>query len=258
MSFFRRNKAFIISFIAVWALGSIFFFEGTFRSTMTNVTRSTTASVWRVAHSTREAFNSYGGISSRRALAEENKKLREEISRLQSLSLHNDVLRAENATLRDMFSLREAHPEGVAAPVLSNPSVSPYGTFVIGAGTIDGIETGSYVISSPRVAIGQVLEADLHTSLVGLFSAPGEKNEVIINKIRVSYVGRGDGNGLIVVPRGISIKEGEAIRFAGQPFAIGFVGFVSNDPEDAETKVLVRVPVNLPSLSFVYVVPAPK
>lgn len=258
MSFFRRNKVFIIAFIVVVALGSIFFFDGTIRSTVTGVTRGTVALVWRAAHSTREAFNSYGGISSRRALAEENKKLREEIARLQSLSLHNDVLRAENATLRDMFSLREAHPEGIAAPVLSNPSVSPYGTFVIGAGAKDGIATGSYVISAPRVAIGQVLEADSHTALVGLFSAPGEKNEVIINKVRVSYVGRGDGNGLVVVPRGVSIKKGEAVRFAGQPFAIGFVGFVTDDPEDAEIKVLVRVPVNLPSLSFVYVVPAPK
>ena len=154
-----------------------------------------------------------------------------------------------------MFSLREAYPEGIAVPVLSNPSASPYSTFVIGSGTIEGIKAGAYVVSAPRVAIGRIVEAGAHTALVGLFSAPDKETEVMIGKVRATYHGKGDGNGVVVVPRGAAVIEGDAAVLPGHPFAIGFVGAIQSKPEDAETTVLLRVPANLPSLSFVYIVP---
>lgn len=258
MGFLRRNRSFALTLFAIATLGVILAFDNPARSALTGTVRGMTANVWEAAHGARESFESYGGISSRVALADENKKLQEEIARLQSLSLHNDVLRAENATLRDMFSLHEAYPTGIAAPVLSNPSVSPYGTFVIGSGSEDGIAVGSFVLSAPRVAIGRVREVDARTALVGLFSAPGARTEVVINKVRAEYEGRGDGNGLFVVPRGVLVSEGDAAELPGMPFAIGFVGFVKDDPADADIQVLVRVPANLPGLSFVEVVPSPQ
>ncbi len=257
MSFLRRNASFVLALVLILGFGSLFSFNNPLRAVATNTTRGMTAAVWEAAQGARESFDSYGGISARATLAEENKSLREEIARLQSLSLHNDVLKTENATLRDMFGLREAYPEGVSAPVLSNPSVSPYGTFVIGSGSADGVAVGSFVLSAPRVAIGQVREVGEHTALVGLFSAHGQKSEVMINAVRATYEGRGDGNGLVVVPRGITVNVGDASVLPGLPFAIGFVGYIKSNPQDAETLVLVRVPTNLPGLSFVRIVPAP-
>jgi len=213
------------------------------------------ALVWLAVNDVGDTIDHYGGISSRIALSEENKKLKIEIARLESLSLHNDVLRSENATLRGMLSLREAHPEGIAAPILSNPSISPFGTFIIGSGSDDGVSVGDYVISTPRVAIGFVVEVDARTSLVRLFSAPDKITEVMIGDVRANYIGRGDGNGIFAIPRSIAIEIGGAVRLPGKSFAIGFVGAIKSDPEDAEAIVLVRVPANLPALSFVYVIP---
>lgn len=216
--------------------------------------RNTAAATWIAAGDVGDFVDRLGGFSSRAALIKENETLKTEIARLESLSLHNDVLRSENAILRSMFSLREAHPEGIAAPMLSNPSTSAFGTFVIGSGTDDGIRVGAYVLSAPRVAIGEVIETDARTALVRIFSAPNREVEVVVNDTRATYVGKGDGNGSIVVPRGIAVEIGDSARLAGHPFAVGIVGAVQKNPEDSETTILVRVPSNLPALSFIYVV----
>lgn len=250
-----RNRSFTAALLLIVLFGMALKVQSPVRDSLRSGARSVASVAWVAAHGIGDTFDHYGGISTRATLAGENAALKAEIARLESLSLHNDVLRSENATLRDMFSLREAHPEGIATPVLSNPAVSPYGTFVIGGGTDDGIAVGMYVLSAPRVAIGRVIEADSRTALVDLFSAPGKETEVVIEDVRTTYFGRGDGNGLVVIPRGSAIAEGDAVQLPGQQFAIGFVGYIESKPEDAETKVLVRVPANLPSLSFVYVVP---
>jgi len=250
-----RNRLFVVVGAIIVIVSAALFFDTPLRDTMRAGMRNMAAVAWVAADGAGGFFDHYGGFSSRATLASENATLRAEVARLESLSLHNDVLRSENATLRDMFSLREAHPEGMAAPILSNPSTSPYGTFIIGSGMEDGIKVGDYVLSAPRVAIGRVVEADARTALVHVFSAPGEKSEVMIEKVRATYVGRGDGNGDVVVPRGVEVKLDDAAQLAGTPFAIGFVGFIQKNPEDSETIILVRVPTNLPSLSFVYIVP---
>lgn len=255
MIWYRHNRRFAVVFVLIAAFGLFFSFNNPVKRVLAGGARSMSAIAWEAAFDAGEAFNSYGGIQSRLALAEENRKLTKEIERLQTLSLHNDVLRGENEVLRSMLLLREAHPEGLVAPVLSNPAVSPYGTFVIGSGTEDGVVIGAHVLSAPRVAIGKVLEVNKRTALIGLFSAPGKETEIMIGDTRLMYLGRGDGNGLVIVPRGVSIAEGDSAQLSGSPFAIGFVGFIKSDPEDAQTTVLVRVPTNLPSLSFVQIVP---
>ena len=250
-----RNKSFVAALLLIVLFGVALKVQSPVRDGLRSGVRSVAAVAWVAAHGIGDSIDHYGGFSSRTALAGENAALKAEIARLESLSLHNDVLRSENATLRDMFSLREAHPEGIAASVLSDPAVSPYGTFVIGSGTDDGVVVGAYVLSAPRVAIGRVIEVDAHSTLVELFSAPGKEIEVMIEDVRTIYHGRGDGNGLVIVPRGSHVAEGDAAQLPGLEFAIGFVGYIESKPEDAETKVLVRVPANLPSLSFVYIVP---
>ncbi len=255
MNWYRRNRLYTVVFVLVLLFGALIETQNPVRDSLRAGTRSVAAVAWAVVHGMGNTIDRYGGLSSRAKLATENQKLREEIARSESLALHHDVLRSQTATLRGMFSLREAYSEGIAAPVLSNPSASPYSTFVIGSGTEEGVKAGAYVVSAPRVAIGRIVEADAHTALVGLFSAPDKETEVMIGKVRTMYRGKGDGNGIVVVPRGAAVALGDAAVLPGRPFAIGFVGIIQSKPEDAETTVLVRVPANLPSLSFVYIVP---
>src|SRR3989344_5524118 len=150
-----HNRLYTFVCVLVILFGILLEIQNPLRDSLRAGTRSVAAGAWVAVHGMGDAIDYYGGLSSRATLASENQTLRAEIARLESLSLHNDVLRSENATLRDMFSLREAHPEGIAASVLSDPAVSPYGTFVIGSGTDDGVVVGAYVLSAPRVAIGR-------------------------------------------------------------------------------------------------------
>ncbi|MBI2048302.1 MAG: rod shape-determining protein MreC [Parcubacteria group bacterium] len=255
MNWYRRNKSFVALFALIALFGVLHSIDNPLRDSVRSAARGMSAVAWIAAHEVGSTLDGVGGFSSRAALATENATLKQEVARLESLSLHNDVLRSENTTLRGMLTLREAHTEGVAAPVLSNPAVSPFGTFIIGSGTEDGVAVGSYVLSAPRVAIGRVVEVDTRTALVELYSAPAKETEVMIDSIRSTYRGRGDGNGIVVIKRGVPVAEGDAAQLPGLPYAIGFVGHIQNNPEDPDTTLLVRIPANLPSLSFVYIVP---
>ena len=85
---------------------------------------------------------------------EENAALREQISRLEERSAAYQVLVEENKSLREMTRAASLGV-GVTAPVISSFRASPYGTFLIGAGSADGISPGDIVLSSENFVIGR-------------------------------------------------------------------------------------------------------
>ncbi|MEK7628751.1 MAG: rod shape-determining protein MreC [Patescibacteria group bacterium] len=255
MNWFRQNKWGVILLLGITAFGLVMQSGGNAGAFLRGGARSLGANVWEVAHHARTYIDERAGFASRRSLAAENLALRKELERTQFLSLTNDVLRGENATLRELVGLAKDYPLGVAAPVLSSPSVSPYGTFVVGAGEKDGVAVGSVVVVAPRVAIGKVVEVHYGHSLVELFSAPGKTVEVIVKDVKTTYTGRGDGNGLIEAPRGVSVEVGDAVHLPGTPLAIGVVGFIKRDPQDPLALILARTPMSIPTLSFVEIIP---
>lgn len=239
--------------MAVVLFGAVEYFSG---GVLRTNARDIFSPVWSISQSAVASVTQSGVFASKAGLAREVALLTKERDELRTLSLQNDVLKSENASLRALLSLREERSDGKAARVLSRPGLSPYSTFVIGAGSEDGIQTSDHVFVAPGLIIGDILEVGERTSLVGLFSAPGKKTSVKIGENTiVEYMGRGAGNGIIEVPRGIPVQKGDSVFLANSRFLLGVVGEIEAAPEDALQRILVAPPANLPALEFVFVAP---
>lgn len=195
-----------------------------------------------------------GVFASRRSLEERAASLEAEASRLRPLAAAAPVLQAENDQLRALVRLAE--PGGVTAPVVSSVLSSPYGTFVIGAGAQEGIVPGAVVVGADGYAIGVVSDVSPHRATVREALAPDAKTEAVIGGIAAVLTGSGGGNGRAPLPRDAAVSPGE-LAFApalGQR-PVGIVGAIASSSASATQEAYVRLPVNLSSLRYVYVIP---
>lgn len=224
---------------------------------MRGTVRVAASALWVAGKAARNAVFPGGYFSSKRALEEENEALRAELAAHSALAGRLEVLERENEELR-MIARVVQKEDGITAPIISSSNASPYGTFLIGAGALDGVAEGSVVLSGDErgFVIGRVAEAGARTSLVLEVFAPGASVEGFAGGATLSLEGRGGGNARAEVPRTIELSEGDAVTsgvFGGR--IIGIVGAVSSGDSSALMRVYVRAPVSLSELQFVYVVP---
>ncbi len=242
----------------------IFIIDGISGGNLRGAVRLGGANVWSVGTHAGDAIFGSGFFSTRRALEEENQSLRGEISELQMRAAAFDVLREENAALQGLVHLAEGS-RGITAPVVSSFRSSPYGTFLIGAGTEDGVRSGSIVLVGDSLrqsadggfVIGRIEEAGAHTSLVKGIFAPGVTTDAVIREVGISVLGRGGGQARGEIPREALVAAGDPVVSAtlgGKP--IGIVGKVVEDAGDASQVVYIRFPINQNEIRFVYVLPA--
>ena len=215
--------------------------------------RNAAASVWLQSEHARTAIGENGYFSSRRALANENAMLREQNAQYREKAVAHDVLAEENSQLRASLSLAQ-NKTGMTAPVVSSFKSSPYGTFLIGAGSGDPIAVGDFVVTQGGFVVGVVSEVLQKTSSVrGVFSA-GEVTDALLGQTAVVVTGDGGGNAHTGVPRGVEVAEGDPVvapAYGGR--AIGIVGRVESSPTSPDQQVYIRLPVNLTTLRYVFV-----
>ncbi|HVM73971.1 MAG TPA: rod shape-determining protein MreC [Candidatus Paceibacterota bacterium] len=196
-----------------------------------------------------------GYFASHAALAHENQSLQAEVAALQERAALATALQAQVDALSNIDHLVTSDP-GITAPVVSSSLASPYGTFLIGAGTVDGITVGSTVLSTQGTVVGTVSDAGGHTSTVLEIFAPGRAINALLDGVALSVKGKGGGNASALVPHGLSIAVGDAVispTLGERP--IGIVGHVDNDPSSAAIQVYIGSIVNLDALRYVFVVP---
>ena len=251
----RRRLLFASALVII-----IFVIDGLTGGTIRTVVRAGALSVGNIGARTGEVIFGSGFFSTRRALEKKNQALREELSQFQMRAAAFDVLKEENKALRDLVHLAEDE-RGITAPVASSFRASPYGTFLIGAGTEDGVSKNNLVLVGDSqfdgFVIGRVEDAGTHTSLVRGIFAPGEKTEAVVGDIAVSVEGRGGGQARAEVPREASLGEGESV-FAGAMGgrAIGVIGKVEKKAGDASQVAYIHFPINQNEVRFVYVLTA--
>lgn len=220
--------------------------------------RSGAANMWAVGASTGGKILDSGLFSTRRALEKENKTLREELTQIKMRVATFDILKSENESLRLLTHLAESE-RGITAPIMSSFRSSPYGTFLIGAGSEDGIRAGNLVMAGdPQFdgfVIGRVESTDARTSLVEAVFAPNETTDAVISDVSVMLLGRGGGQARGEAPRDAEIKTGDAVfspSVGGR--AIGVIGGVEVDKGNASQRVYVVLPFSLTSVRFVYII----
>lgn len=221
------------------------------------LTRTVGSSVWSFGKSTKDAVFASALFRTKRSLSIENAAQKERIAILEEQAAAFGALSSENASLRDLLNVPQTSlaSSGITAPVISSFRASPYGTFHIGAGSADGVVEGSLVLSAENFVIGRVSEASTRTSVVSAIFAPDSEIDAVVRGIGITLDGRGGGNARGRIPRQSSVATGDIViapSFGGR--AVGMVGSVKEDAGGSYTDVFIRLPVNLASLRYVYIV----
>lgn len=256
MNSYRRNNQAPFAPIVIAVVVFVAFFFGIDYASggfVRSQARALSSSVFSLIPGSEGIINFF---ASRRALQRDNERLAGELIRLAEKSAALDALETENAALRQMASAAASMGSGVTAPVLSSLRASPYGTFVIGAGADDNIGEGSLVMTSGGFVIGRVVHADRRTAQVESVFAPEAQTDLMVRELSFQAEGRGGGNARASVPRDSAIAIGDTATagiFSGRP--VGIIGHIESASSSAESIVYVRVPVNLDTLRFVYVLP---
>lgn len=218
--------------------------------------RAVAVKIWSVSDYARNSIFGSGYFVSHAKLASENAALRDSLSQFQQEGAGYRVVKQENDELRSMLHLAQEE-KGITAPIVSSVIASPYGTFLVGAGSADEVLVGSLVVTDGGFVVGTVSELGTYTSVVTELFAVGASIDVRIAGAPTTASGRGGSNARATLPRGITVSIGDPVTapvFGGR--AVGIVGQVDSDPAKAEQTIYIHLPVNLGSLHYVYLVPS--
>ncbi|MEK7567804.1 MAG: rod shape-determining protein MreC [Patescibacteria group bacterium] len=188
-------------------------------------------------------------------LIEENNLLKEQAKNFAIWQLEYKILKDENESLKGIKS--HASSTSIVAAVLKTPGSSPYDTLLIDRGSIDGVAEGMEVYTSSIVPIGLIDRVYGKTSLVRLFSSPGDSHDVYIGagKIAGNAVGRGGGNFEIILPRSNEVEIGDSIVFPSIGSKIlGVVEIIEETEGGTFERIFFKNPFSFDELRFVEIV----
>jgi cell shape-determining protein MreC len=189
-------------------------------------------------------------------LIKENQTLQAELALYTDASSSVQSLLDENNQLKSLLSRSNDAKNLVLAGVLRRPPGAGYDYLVVDVGSSDSVVVGNPVYSSGSIAIGQVVEADLHSSKVELYSSSGGNYDVLIGANHIPAVAGGQGGGsfsaLIAQESGVSVGDEVIIpTISSSPF--GFVSAIISNPAQPFERILFSSSVNPYQLNWLLV-----
>jgi cell shape-determining protein MreC len=187
----------------------------------------------------------------------ENAKLKSENSTLLAEMTDYEILKGENASLKELLGRISGKHKFILANILAKPDLSPYDTIIIDAGTNLGVSVGTMIYGDGKFPIGEVSKLYSSTSLVALYSNPGKITNALLDGSNntVELVGRGGGNFDMKIPQESVANKGQLIVLPSSttmtPEVIAIVAEVTSSPSDPYKTVLLRSPVNIQNLKWV-------
>jgi cell shape-determining protein MreC len=170
------------------------------------------------------------------------------------------MLRSENQELKDLLGRKtDLSPNDVIfSVVLMRPPKTSYDSLLIDIGEDHGLVMGDRVYAENEYLIGQVEEVRHNTSVIKLFSTPGEKIDVLIgtgsSTASVIAEGMGAGNFYIKAPKNISIQESDPIVVHGiYSYILGSAEKIESSEGEAFNHIHFKLPIKLNSLKYVQV-----
>ncbi len=244
-----RRRLFFITLLVLCILALDILSGGKIRTAL----RQTAAPLWPIGHALWSAVANTEYFSTRAALEQQIGSLRQQLADAQEQAAAYASLKQQYDALSQLTHLAQ-NASGVSARIISSLSSSPYGTFLIGAGSANGIVQGALVLDGADFAIGEVSDVGKSTALVKTVFAPGNKVAVTIDGASATLGGQGGESGEADVPQGVPIAIGDPViapQLGGK--AVGIVEHVTSNPANALQNVYISLPVNLAVLQFVYV-----
>lgn len=248
-----RRTFFIIS--GVLFVGAIVLAYPPLRAMITRGAYLFAPRVWQIGDRISSAGkNILSSFASKQTLVEENRILREEVSRMQAQMLDRNLLEEKARELEEKLG-RANTDDRVIANVLVGPGRSPYDVFVIDAGEDHGVAHGDRVVYAGAGAIGEIVEVYGASSKAKLFSSPGEQLPVLVGTTTIPTIatGRGMGNFEARVPQGSSVLTGENV-ITSENLIVGTVGAVLENEAMPFIRVLFALPFNIAEVRTVEVI----
>jgi cell shape-determining protein MreC len=195
-------------------------------------------------------------VRTKSSVFRDNDRLLGENAELNNSMIDYQVLKSENDQLRELLGRIPETSKFTLATILAKPNRSPYDTIIIDIGSNSGVEIGQRVYANASIPLGQISKVNDKTSLVMLYSNPGQKTEVILDgsNASVELVGRGGGNFEMIIPLELSANKGWAVLLPNTSTeVIAIIEEIISTPTDPIKKVLLRSPINIQSIKWVQV-----
>ncbi len=213
--------------------------------------------LWKTENNIKSSINSVGYlVRTKASVYKENENLKNENANLALSMVDYKILKTENDQLKELLGRLEQKGKFVISSILTRPNKSPYDTIIIDVGLNNGIAEGMRVYAGVDVPIGKVDKVYENTSLVMLYSNPGQITEGILDgsNASVELLGRGGGNFEMTIPIDLLSDNGSAVVFPGiHSEVIALIDAVISTPNDPVKKIILHSPVNIQSLKWVEV-----
>lgn len=247
----RKIGFFLSAMLIVWLLGGF----------LINIFSGSTFYIFRPIYiyssKISDSFSFYFSFLKPKAeLIEENDLLKEQAKNFAIWQLDYEILKSENESLKGIKGLL-ASSTTIIATVLKTPASSPYDSILIDRGSNDGVVEGLEVYAFTIVPIGVVDRVYAKSSLVRLFSSPGDTHDVYIgvSKISGSAVGLGGGNFEVILPRSNGVQIGDPVTMPSiDSNVFGVVEVIEETDGGTFERILFKNPFSFNELRFVQIV----
>jgi cell shape-determining protein MreC len=211
--------------------------------------------IWEIKKTAIEFINSESYlIHSKSSIFTENENLLRENYDLKSLMIDYQILKDENIKLKELMGRIGTKNNLILASILAKPNISPYDTIIVDVGSDIGIREGNKVYTNGNTPIGNVSKVYSNTSLITLYSNPGQITEAMLSgsNISVQLLGRGGGNFEMIIPNDLPSPKGTMVIL---PYIrseiIAIIDEIISSPTDPVKKIILRSPINIEELRWV-------
>jgi len=271
LKFFLRSRQFKIFLAVVAVILSLSIIAGIVGSSMspqTNLVGAVTAPFVKLGTSVKNAIEDANTRWNKGSeLAEENKKLRDELATLreQLVDYHSAI--ADNEFYKNYLKIKDENPDFEFCPamIISTDADDVYGGFTLDVGTRQGASLYAPVITNEGL-VGYITEIGLTTCKVTTILSPSLTCGAYDSRTNDSGAVSGnstdvkDGNTkLFNLPRTCSVAVGDTIVTSGngvfpEKLVIGTISKVNNDPLTSSLYAIITPAVDFENLRTVMVI----
>lgn len=249
-----RRAPFLVA--GIFVIGVIVLTVSPLRAPVSRGMHFFASGVWQGGDRTLGAIKNFlGGFVSKETLVEENRSLREEVSRMQVQVLDRNLLEEKVRDLEERLG-RTNVDDRIVAHVLAGSGRSPYDLLVIDAGEDLGVALGNRVVYAGAGVAGEIIEVYGSSAKVKLYSSPGVQLPVLVvgtTTIPTIATGRGMGNFEVRVPQGSVVTPGEIV-ITPENLIVGTVGAVIENETMPFVRVLFTSPFNIAEMRTVEII----
>jgi cell shape-determining protein MreC len=195
-------------------------------------------------------------MTPRAQLVQENQNLQQQLALDEAEASSSKAIIDQNNELKSLLGRQEGVKNLILANILRRPPGAGYDYFIVDVGSSDGVSVGDSVYSAGSIAVGQIIEADSHSSKVELYSSIGTNYDVLIGGSHIPAVATGQGGGFFSISisqeSGVSIGDVVIVPpISSSPF--GSVSAVVSDPAQPFERILFSDGINPYQSLFVLV-----